>query len=81
MDDNLCNHLISSIMLSSDSPIKSIEDKQECLLENVCCQTNDFDRLSLCKSCSHVYSKNLKKFKLKILNLSGCYRLTDFGLK
>ncbi len=81
MDDNLCNHLISSIILSSDSSIKSIEDKQECLLENVCCQTNDFDRLSLCKSCSHVYSNNLKKFKLKILNLSGCYRLTGFGLK
>jgi len=81
MDDNLFNHLISSLILNSDSEIKSIEDKQECLLEHVCHQTKHLNRLSLCKQCSHLYSKNLKKLKLKILNLSGCYRFTDYGLK
>jgi len=81
MDDNFFTHLMSSLILTSNSETKSIEDKQECLLENVCYQTNNFNRFSLCEQCSCVYSTNLKKFKLKILNLSGCYRLTDYGLK
>lgn len=81
MDDNLFNHLVSSLIMNSDFELKSIEDKQECLLENYCLQTKNFNRFSLCKQCSNVYSKNFKKFKLKILNLSGCYRFTDYGLK
>jgi len=79
MDDNLFTHLISSL-ISSNSEINTIEDKQECLLENICYQTNNLNRFSLCKQCSYLYSTNLKKLKLKILNLSGCYRFTDYGL-
>ncbi len=81
MDDNLFNNLISSLILSSNSEIKTIEDKQDCLLENLCYEKSNFNRFSLCQQCSDTYSTNLKKFKLKILNLSGCYRFTDYGLK
>lgn len=78
MDDSLFNNLLINL----NSETKSIEDKSNCLLENICCQTNHFDHSSsICKQCSHFYSKNILKFKLKILNLSGCYRFTDYGLK
>ncbi len=81
MDDNLFTNILSSLILSSNSSIKTIEDEQECILETLSSQLTNFDRFSLCQQCSHLYSNKFEKFKLKILNLSGCYRLTDYGLK
>lgn len=81
MDDSLFTHLISSLILSENSQIIPIEDKQECLLENLCCQYDKFNKCLLCTQCSQIYSKSSRKFQLKILNLSGCYRFTDYGLK
>ena len=65
MDDHLFINLIKS---------------NQSLLENNCCQTKD---CSFIKQCSFLnfHSQNLTQFKLKIINLSGCYRLTDYGLK
>ena len=76
MDDNLFVHIISSLIVSQNPSLIPIEDKQECSLEKYCCKTN---RLSSCDQCSHLNSS--RKFQLKSLNLSGCYRFTDFGLK
>ena len=81
MDDSLFTHMISTLIPSDNVSIIPIEDKQECLLENICCQTTKLDRLALCNQCFHIYSNNSTKFKLKILNLSGCYRFTDESLK
>jgi hypothetical protein len=81
MDDNLFTHIISSLILSESSSIIPIEDKQNCLLENIGCETTTLTRLSLCNQCSQLDSNNSTKFKLKILNLSGCYRFTDYSLK
>ncbi len=78
MDDNFFTNLISSLILSTNSSIKTIEDKQECPLENL---SSEINRFSLCQQCTNLYSNKFEKFKLKILNLSGCYRLTDYGLK
>ncbi len=81
MDDNLFTHLISSLILSSNSPILTIEDKQECVSDNICCQNDNLNKYLLYKQCSQFKCKSSKKFQLKILNLSGCYRLTDSGIK
>ena len=78
LDDTLFNHLVSSLIFARNSSIKTIEDKQDCHLDDVSDQVN---RFSLCQQCSHIYSNQFEQFKLKILNLSGCYRLTDAGLK
>jgi hypothetical protein len=81
MDDSLFQHLISSLIASKTSQIIPIEEKQECLLENICFETNDLNRYSLCSQFSQYYQNNSTKFQLKILNLSGCYLFTDSGLK
>jgi hypothetical protein len=81
MDDNLFIHLISSLIFSSNCPIITIEDKHECLSDNLCCQNDDLNKYLLYKQCSQFKCKSSKKFQLKILNLSGCYRFTDSGLK
>ena len=81
MDDNLFTNILSSLILSTNSSTKTIEDKQDCLLEDISIELNHFNRLSICQQCSHVYTNKFQKFKLKILNLSGCYRITDNGLK
>jgi len=78
MDDCLFIHLINSLFYkTTNQQIENIENS----LEHVCCQLNSTDSSSVCKQCSVFYSKNLHKFRLKILNLSGCYRLTDLSLK
>ena len=78
MDDNLFVYLLSSLIRKDNSFIMPIEDKHICLKENLCCQTTKSNHFLLCYQCSHLSSN---KFKLKILNLSGCYRFTDFTLK
>ncbi|CAF0766905.1 unnamed protein product [Adineta steineri] len=79
MDDNLFNHLISSLILNETNEIIPIEDKQNCLVENLC-QNHTKHKCYLCQQYSQFNSKNSIKFQLKILNLSGCYRFTDYGL-
>ena len=83
IDDSLFNYLVtSSILSSNNSDAITIEDEQDCRLENICDHSSDFDRFSFCYQCSQLFSPTISnKFQLKILNLSGCYRITDRGLK
>ncbi|CAF1471297.1 unnamed protein product [Rotaria magnacalcarata] len=80
MDDYLFINIISSLILSKDSQLITIEDKQHCSIENSSSQLNRLTRFAICEKCSISYEKNSKIFQLKILNLSGCYQITDYGL-
>lgn len=60
---------------------ETIEENQSCSLEQISIETNHQQRLAFCQQCSNSSPIHFKQFKLKILNLSGCYRLTDSGLK
>ena len=60
---------------------ETIEEKHRCSLEQISIENDHQQRLAFCQQCSNSSSINFKEFKLKILNLSGCYRLTGSGIK
>ncbi|CAF0803646.1 unnamed protein product [Rotaria sordida] len=80
MDDYLFINLISSCILLEYNDLFIIEDTHQCLVDKISFEKNSLNQLSLCQQCSHLYKNISNKFKLKILNLSGCYQITDYGL-
>ena len=69
-------------MMTNNSSKETIEEKQHCLLEDISVQNDEHQRFDLCQKCAIDSPKSkFNQFNLRILNLSGCYRLTDSGLK
>ena len=77
IDDHLFVHLVSSFISKREEQwpreATTIEGTSgECRLEDLSCPS---------RSSKEYVSHQPMQFSLKILNLSGCYRLTDGGLK
>lgn len=81
IDDNFFWNLFSSLNGSMNLFEETIEEKHRCLPEEISLETTYQDRFAFCQQCSNSSPKHFKQFQLKILNLSGCYRLTDSGIK
>ncbi|CAF1183879.1 unnamed protein product [Rotaria sp. Silwood1] len=80
IDDYLFVNIISSLILTEKNENIIIEDTHQCSFEERSSYINCSNRLLLCQQCFSLSKNLLKKFKLKILNLSGCYKITDYGL-
>jgi len=81
IDDDLFVNICSSMEFIENSSKESIEENYRCSFEEEISHLNSRERFLFCCQCSTHLKRIAKNFQLKSLSLSGCQRLTDFGLK
>lgn len=81
IDDDLFVNICSSMEFIENSSKESIEENYRCSFEEEISHLNSRERFLFCCQCSTHLKRIPKNFQLKSLSLSGCQRLTDFGLK
>lgn len=82
IDDQFFVNMITSNRSNTEDFLNEpIEERHQCIYQEEFSQLKYEDRLIFCSTCPSHSKRSSKEFHLKSLDLSGCYQITDFGLK